>query len=114
MTLTKNEESLPLLGHVQAEPPPKATPLPWMKLMLVSMVQFCEAFNGNSVFAYLGFMIVHFGLVKDVADAGFYSGFIGSSFFLCQFLTRFPHPLFFYFLTVLTFDSVFCGEDIPM
>jgi len=35
------------------------TPLPKLKVGIVCLIQFCEAFNGNSLFAYVGMRAVH-------------------------------------------------------
>jgi len=69
--------------------PTIATPLPVLPLTLMCLVQFVDAFSANSLFAYLGFMVLDFNIVHDASDVGFYSGFVASSFFFCQFLSSF-------------------------
>jgi MFS family permease len=58
-------------------------------VFIISLVQFCEAFNANSLFAYVGFMVLDFNIVDDEAEVGYYVGLIASAFFFCQFLSGF-------------------------
>lgn len=56
-----------------APPPAEAAPsaLPWSKVIPIYIALWCEAFNSSSIFAYVGYMILDFGLSKDEKDPAF-------------------------------------------
>jgi len=56
-------------------------------VFILCMMQFVESLAANSLFSYLGYMVLDFKVVEDEREVGYYTGLIGSSFFLCQFLS---------------------------
>jgi MFS family permease len=62
----------------------KITPLPIKKVCPVLMLLASEAIVAVSIFSYVGFMIVDFGLA-DEKSTGYYAGLVASSFFIAQF-----------------------------
>ncbi|GAM29274.1 hypothetical protein SAMD00019534_124500 [Acytostelium subglobosum LB1] len=75
--------------HTTTEQPAKSTPLPWRKLSGPYVLLICEAIGSTSLYSYIGFMILHFGITTDQTKVGYYAGFIASSFSLAQFLSSF-------------------------
>jgi hypothetical protein len=61
-----NEESSKLIAN---EEKPE-TPLPREKVIPICIILFTEAFMGNSVFAYVGYMVLDFGLANDRQSVG--------------------------------------------
>jgi len=45
--------------------------LPWSKVIPIYIALWCEAFNSSSIFAYVGYMVLDFGLSKDEKDSAF-------------------------------------------
>lgn len=65
------------------------SPLPLKKIIPVCILLFCEAFNGNSIFTYVGNMVYDLGVSKDKESVGYYAGLIGSCWYLGQFISSF-------------------------
>eukprot|EP01114_Cavostelium_apophysatum_P002428 TRINITY_DN1216_c0_g1_i1.p1 TRINITY_DN1216_c0_g1~~TRINITY_DN1216_c0_g1_i1.p1 ORF type:complete len:531 (+),score=102.18 TRINITY_DN1216_c0_g1_i1:165-1757(+) len=65
------------------------TPLPLSKTVPVCILLFCEAFNGNSLFAYIGNMVEDLQKTETREEVGYYAGLIASCWFLAQFLSSF-------------------------
>ena len=63
--------------------------IPWKVVGALALLQVVEAFNANSLFAYLPYMVVDFGLVPSIDKAGVWSGFLGAAFYGGQFLSSF-------------------------
>lgn len=60
-------------ADTEAPPPTEAvsSALPWGKVIPIYIAIWCEAFNSSSIFAYVGYMILDFGLSKDKNDPAF-------------------------------------------
>ena len=52
-------------------PEKKASSVPWKKAIPIYIALWCEAFNSSSIFAYVGFMVLDFGMSKSENDASF-------------------------------------------
>lgn len=65
------------------------TPVPYKKLLPLAIIYFIEAFTFTNIFSYVGFMVVGFGLTDDSDEAGYYAGYIGSTFSIAGFLSSF-------------------------
>lgn len=66
------------------------TPLPWGKVFIVCMIQFCDALSVTAVFPYLGQMtadLMGLDYERDANLVGYYAGMIASFYFVAQFLT---------------------------
>lgn len=51
-------------------PPAKAV-LPWRKALPIYIALWCEAFNSSSIFSYVGYMILDFGMSKSENDSSY-------------------------------------------
>lgn len=63
--------------------------IPYKIVAPLCLLQIVEAFNGTSIFSYIGFMILDFKMVDDENKVGFYAGFLGSSFYVGQLFSSF-------------------------
>jgi MFS family permease len=52
---------------------------PYFKLAIISCASLSSAVALTSLFPYVGFMVVDFGLVSNVNEAGYYSGYIAAA-----------------------------------
>lgn len=60
---------------LDASVPPKSK-LPWKKALPIYIALWCEAFNSSSIFAYVGFMVLDFGMSKSEDDSSFMYVFV--------------------------------------
>ena len=60
------------------------TPLPWLKLLVVSSMVFCNTFMMTSLMPFLTFLVDDFHVAPTEDDIGRYSGYLVSSFMLGQ------------------------------
>lgn len=49
----------------------EANKVPWKKAIPIYIALWCEAFNSSSIFAYVGFMVLDFGMSKSEEDTSF-------------------------------------------
>eukprot|EP00127_Corallochytrium_limacisporum_P002665 Clim_evm101s134 gene=Clim_evmTU101s134 len=81
--IPEEAEDVPLLGER-----PKETPFPWRPIIVVSLLQLCEAFQISILFPYAPFMVESFpGISKE--QVGTYAGLLTAAFPLGQFLLSF-------------------------
>ncbi|SCW03097.1 LAFE_0G02872g1_1 [Lachancea fermentati] len=62
---------------------------PWIQLMVVSMVRFSEPIAFTSLFPYVYFMVKDFHIAPNDAQVSKYSGYLSSTFALCQVVSSF-------------------------
>ncbi|KAH3903396.1 uncharacterized protein SCODWIG_01776 [Saccharomycodes ludwigii] len=62
---------------------------PWTQLMIISLVRFSEPIAFTSLFPYVYFMVNDFHIAPNEAQVSKYSGYLSSSFALCQVLSSF-------------------------
>ena len=70
----------------------KSTPLPLKKLGILFLIQICDLLAGVGIFPYLSQLTVDlmgFDEKRDAKLVGYYSGFIGSSYYITQLFTAF-------------------------
>jgi hypothetical protein len=48
----------------------KITPIPWKKLISLSIIATAETINYNSIYPYINFMVKDFGVVDDERKLG--------------------------------------------
>ncbi len=70
------------------DPAVAAELIPWRLVVPVCLLQIVEAFNSSSIFSYIGFMILDFGLLagseQPENSTGYYAGFLGAIFYVGQ------------------------------
>ncbi|KAI9203836.1 major facilitator superfamily domain-containing protein [Polychytrium aggregatum] len=81
-------EQAPLLPAVQEKREP--TPLPWMGVIVVSIVLFCNSFVTTVLLPFVTFMVEDFGVAKREEDIGRLSGYIVASYMLGQLFCSYP------------------------
>lgn len=62
---------------------------PWRQLLVVSIVRFSEPIAFTSLFPYVYFMVKDFHIAPNEAQVSKYSGYLSSSFALCQVLSAY-------------------------
>ncbi|CAI4057264.1 hypothetical protein N7582_000815 [Saccharomyces uvarum] len=62
---------------------------PWAQLMVVSLVRFSEPIAFSSLFPYVYFMVKDFKIAPNDAQVSKYSGYLSSSFALCQVISAY-------------------------
>ncbi|CCH57940.1 hypothetical protein TBLA_0A01410 [Henningerozyma blattae CBS 6284] len=62
---------------------------PWAQLLVVSLVRFSEPIAFTSLFPYVYFMVKDFHIAPNDAQVSKYSGYLSSTFSLCQVLAAF-------------------------
>ncbi|CAI4056636.1 hypothetical protein SKDZ_03G0870 [Saccharomyces kudriavzevii ZP591] len=62
---------------------------PWVQLMVVSLVRFSEPIAFSSLFPYVFFMVKDFKIAPNDAQVSKYSGYLSSSFALCQVISAY-------------------------
>ncbi|KAJ1555812.1 hypothetical protein HK405_012558 [Cladochytrium tenue] len=72
-----------------ALPGSKPTPLPLLKVVVVSSAMFVNSFNTTVLIPFIPFMVEDWG-VADPNDVGRYSGFVVASYMLGQMLCSYP------------------------
>lgn len=60
---------------------------PWTQLLVISLVRFSEPIAFTSLFPYVYFMVKDFKIAPDEAQVSKYSGYLSSTFALCQVLS---------------------------
>ena len=60
----------------------QATPLPTKQLVVLCLMQSCDAIAMFQIFPYVAFLILDFGIVDNMDEVGQYAGYIGSSYAL--------------------------------
>lgn len=67
-----------VLDETPLTPPAKLeAKVPWKKAIPIYIALWCEAFNSSSIFAYVGFMVLDFGMSKSEEDTSFMYVFQG-------------------------------------
>jgi len=66
-----------------------ATPLPVLQLLVLYLVQSCDAINFFQVFPYVSFMVLDMGMVDDIVNAGQYAGYIASAYAFATLLSAY-------------------------
>ena len=56
-----------------------STPLPRAQMVAVCLSLFCDAYSVTSLFPYVAFMVLDFGLVSSISAAGYYAGFLSGA-----------------------------------
>ena len=72
-----------------APAPPAPTPVPWVQLISLAAVLFCQAVQIMMLFPILVFMVQWYGVAERSQDVGRYAGVLASMFPLGMFLTTF-------------------------
>ncbi|GCF00621.1 hypothetical protein ZYGM_001227 [Zygosaccharomyces mellis] len=62
---------------------------PWTQLLVVSLVRFSEPIAFTSLFPYVYFMVKDFHIAPSDAEVSKYSGYLSSSFALCQVISAY-------------------------
>lgn len=62
---------------------------PWVQLVVVSLVRFSEPIAFSSLFPYVYFMVRDFNIAPNDAQVSKYSGYLSSSFALCQVISAY-------------------------
>ena len=60
------------------------------KLISISLVYMSESMNLYIIYPFVPFLLVHYGVIANVQDAGLYSGLFSSLYFTGQFICSFP------------------------
>ena len=60
------------------------------RLAVVALALFANAYAMSNPFPYTPFMVLHFGMVDDEREAGFYAGYIMSSFMVGRVISSYP------------------------
>eukprot|EP01080_Neovahlkampfia_damariscottae_P001189 gene1189-10703_t len=63
------------------------TPLPWFQILSISFILFCESYNAQFLFPFVGYLVLDFGMVKNETEVGFYTGILTAAFYLGQFIS---------------------------
>lgn len=59
-------------------------------LVFISLVYICESMNLYIIYPFIPFLLIHYGIISNVQQAGLYSGLFSSLYFVGQFICNFP------------------------
>ncbi len=79
-----------LIHMLKSKPFQKSESLPYIELLILSVLNITNSIATSSIFAYVGFMIFDLGLVSSTNYSGYYSGLICSAIFIGRFFSSYP------------------------